>query len=269
MTLYSNKLQTSAASNKLCKAFGIKVSANTQVVQIAHNAGFDSLFIDLEHGWLSLEETRNLCHFGLLAGITPFVRVPHQCGNGFVQRILDGGAMGIIFPHIHSAADAEEAVRICKYPPRGCRSMTGQLPQFEMKPQTPEEIIGKSNKFSSTVFAMIESRSAVERAEEIAAVDGVDVILIGSLDLSIDLGVPAQFESDTYRRAVETVSKACRACEKIFGIAGIYDKPAIQDWAINELRARFMLVQQDISLIARGGVEAVRAVPTVKGSKEI
>jgi 2-keto-3-deoxy-L-rhamnonate aldolase RhmA len=48
-------------------------------------------------------EAANLCHVGLLAGITPFVRVPHQCGNGFVQRVLDGGAMGVIFPHVESA----------------------------------------------------------------------------------------------------------------------------------------------------------------------
>lgn len=103
MSLYFNNLETSVASNKLCKAFGIKVSTNAQVVQLAANAHFDSLFIDLEHAWLSLNEARNLCHVGLLAGITPFVRVPYQCGDGFVQRVLDGGAMGIIFPHIHTA----------------------------------------------------------------------------------------------------------------------------------------------------------------------
>lgn len=92
MSLYFNNLETSVASNKLCKAFGIKVSTNAQVVQLAANAHFDSLFIDLEHAWLSLNEARNLCHVGLLAGITPFVRVPTSAGmvlsNVFSMAVL-------------------------------------------------------------------------------------------------------------------------------------------------------------------------------------
>lgn len=70
------------------------------VVQIAQQAGFDALFIDLEHSTLSIHDASQLCTTALLAGVTPFVRVPHQCGNGLVQRVLDGGAMGVIFPHV-------------------------------------------------------------------------------------------------------------------------------------------------------------------------
>ena len=99
---YSNRLVTLGASNRLCKAFGVKISSNIQIAQFAANAGFDALFIDLEHGWLSHEQAQALCTVALLTGISPLVRVPHQCGNGFVQRVLDGGAMGVIFPHIHS-----------------------------------------------------------------------------------------------------------------------------------------------------------------------
>lgn len=76
---------------------------NPLVVQIAKNAGFDSLFIDLEHSTLSIQDAGNICSAGLLNGITPFVRVPHQCGNGFVQKVMDAGAMGVIFPHVRSA----------------------------------------------------------------------------------------------------------------------------------------------------------------------
>src|ERR1700761_3905600 len=103
MTSFQNNLHSQYASDLLCKAFSIKISSNVQVVLLARNAGFDALFIDLEHGWLSLSEASTLCITGLLAGVTPFVRVPHRCGDGFIQRVLDGGAMGIVFPHIHSA----------------------------------------------------------------------------------------------------------------------------------------------------------------------
>lgn len=142
--------------------------------------------------------------------------------------------------------------------------MTGQLPQFGLKAMAVEETIRQANQSASTVFAMIESGDAVERADEIAAVDGVDVVLIGSLDLSIELGVPAQFNSEKYRTALDTVSKACRTHGKIFGLAGVYDDPLIQDWAINELGVRFILVQQDTSLISGGGKKAINAVPLVR-----
>ena len=108
MTSFRNNLYTQHNSRLLCKAYSIKISTNTQVVLLARNAGFDALFIDLEHGWLSLAEASTLCITGLLAGVTPFVRVPYQCGDGFIQRVLDGGAMGVVFPHIHSAGKRSE-----------------------------------------------------------------------------------------------------------------------------------------------------------------
>jgi len=67
---------------------------------MAAAAGFDALFIDLEHSALSVNDASQLCTTGLLAGVTPFVRVPYQCGDGMIQRVLDGGAMGVVFPHV-------------------------------------------------------------------------------------------------------------------------------------------------------------------------
>ena len=82
------------------QALGIRLVNNVHMVQLAKNAGFDSLFIELEHSTMSIEDAANLSFAGLALGITPIVRVPHQCGNGFVQKVLDGGAMGVIFPHV-------------------------------------------------------------------------------------------------------------------------------------------------------------------------
>lgn len=111
---------------------------------------------------------------------------------------------------------------------------------------------------------MIESADAVACADDIAAVEGVDVVLIGSMDLSINLGVPGQFNSKEYRVALGKVSKACRAHGKTLGLAGVYDQSEIQDWAINELGVRFMLVQQDTSLISKGCINAVRSLPEIR-----
>ncbi|KAJ3544894.1 hypothetical protein NM208_g2788 [Fusarium decemcellulare] len=258
---YTNSLLRCVARKEVCKSFGIKVSPNAQLVQVARHAGFDSIFIDLEHAWLTLAEASNLCNVGLLSGITPFVRVPHQCGNGFIQRVLDGGAMGVVFPHIENAEEARAAVKISKYPPQGCRSMTGTMPLFNMQRTPLAEAIEFGNSSGSTVFAMIESQNAVNNSAEIAAVEGVDVLLVGSNDLSIDMGVGGNWDSKEYRSSMERVSQACRKHNKIFGVAGVYDNPTIHEWFINTLGARFMLVQQDLSLIASGGRRAVNAVP--------
>jgi 2-keto-3-deoxy-L-rhamnonate aldolase RhmA len=82
------------------------------IVAIAVQAGYDSLFIDLEHTTLSLRDASQLCITALASGITPFVRVPYQCGQGFVQRVLDMGAMGVIFPHIRSAGMAATRAKV-------------------------------------------------------------------------------------------------------------------------------------------------------------
>lgn len=103
--------------------FNIKISNNAHTVLLAQNAGYDALGIDLEHGWLTLGEASNLCITGLLAGITPFVWVPHQCGNGFVQKVLDGGAMGV-FLHIHNAGErATNESGSCRTKLMGLRSV--------------------------------------------------------------------------------------------------------------------------------------------------
>lgn len=97
-----NNLLTRAAKGEICTAFGIKIITGSEIVQIAKSGGYDSLFIDLEHTTLTLRDVGQLCIAAVSAGITPFVRVPHQCGLGFMQRVLDAGAMGLIVPHIHT-----------------------------------------------------------------------------------------------------------------------------------------------------------------------
>ncbi|KAF5011805.1 hypothetical protein FDECE_2095 [Fusarium decemcellulare] len=267
MLACQNTLKTRFAAGQLCKALGVRLVTNPQVVQLAKNASFDSLFIDLEHSNLSIDDASKLSCAGISAGLTPFVRVPHQSGNGFVQRVLDAGAMGVIFPHVQSAEEAKAAVAISKYPPMGCRSMTGQLPVFSLKTFPQLEVIRESNASASTVFVMIENESAVDRIDEIASVEGVDVLLIGSNDLAIELGVPGDFRSDRFKNALVKVSEACKRHGKVMGLAGIYDQPDIHDWAIHSLGVRFMLCQQDSGLIAGGAANCLAAVTNVEKAR--
>ncbi|CEI70832.1 hypothetical protein FVEN_g690 [Fusarium venenatum] len=261
-----NNLIAKFTAGQLCKALGVRLVTNPQVVQLARNARFDSLFIDLEHSTLSLSDASNLCITGLNTGITPFVRVPHQCGNGFVQKVLDGGAMGVIFPHVTNAKEAKDAVSISKYPPKGCRSMTGQLPLLSLKTFPQTEVIRDTNASGSTVFVMIENATAVDNVDEIAAVEGVDVVLVGSNDLAIELGIPGEFRHDTFRHVLTLISEACKKHGKVMGLAGIYDQPDIHDWAIQTLGVRFLLCQQDSGLIAGGAAKCLAGVEAVENT---
>lgn len=115
---------------------------------------------------------------------------------------------------------------MCKFPPMGTRSMIGVLPLFGMQPLPLDEMIASSNESGSTVFAMIESRKAVEAAEDITveditAVEGVDVLLVGSVDLMVDCGIGGQFDSPSFRSSTEKVAGACRKHGKVFGVAGV------------------------------------------------
>ncbi|KAI3550916.1 HpcH/HpaI aldolase [Colletotrichum filicis] len=263
-SLLSNSLTRLSASGKLCTAMGIRLVANTQIVHLAANGRFDALFIDLEHSTLSIHDASQHCIVGLQLGMTPFVRVPYQCGNGFVQKVLDGGAMGVVFPHIHGRVDAMAAVSICKYPPQGKRSITGQLPVFSLKAVPQSTIISETNANGSTVFLMIETKESIENIDEIASVEGADVLLVGSNDLAIELGAPSQFKSPVFREAMEIVSRACKKHGKTMGLAGIYNNHELHDWAINELGVRFLLGGQDSAILARGAAETMAEIAKVQ-----
>ncbi|CAI7637002.1 unnamed protein product [Penicillium glandicola] len=261
-----NILLTKAASGRFCKALGIRLVTNPLVVQLARNAGYDALFIDLEHSTLSLAEASGIACAGILSGVTPFVRLPHQCGMGFVQQVLDGGAMGVIFPHVVSKADAERAVAICKFPPFGLRSMWAQQPAVGLRPMPLPDLIEVCNSQASSVVVMIEAAESLLNLDEIASVKGVDMLLVGCLDLSTDMGIPGRFDNKGFHAALEAVSQVCARHGKIFGIAGLYNNPRLQSWAINELGVRFMLCQQDSNLLGIGATKCAEAVATIDGT---
>ena len=98
--------------------------------------------------------------------------------------------------------------------------MTGQLPQFAYTAKPHATVISESNDLGSTVFVMIETSEAVSNLDAIAAVPGVDVLLVGANDLSIELGVPGQFEDPMFKDTLTKVSQACKLNKKILRVGG-------------------------------------------------
>ncbi|RVX73704.1 hypothetical protein B0A52_02594 [Exophiala mesophila] len=264
--IHPNNLLTRVKEDRICTAFGIKIIPTGEIVHIAKSAGYDSLFIDLEHTTLTLKDAGQLCITGLSAGVTPFVRVPHQCGSGFIQRVLDAGAMGVIVPHIHGVEDAKQVIQTSKYPPIGKRSLTAGLPQFNYMPLPATVTAPQLNESGSTVFLMIETVDALEAVDDIAALPGCDVLLVGSNDLATEIGITGDFDHPKFMQSLERVAEAARRHQKIFAIAGLYHRPDLMDKVVNDLGARWVVGGQDVGLLVsatRQNNQALKAIQRI------
>lgn len=152
--------------------------------EILAKAGFDWVLVDMQHGGMDYETAVNMIRAIDLAGAMPVVRVPWN-EPGIVGRMLDAGAMAIVAPMIESADDARQLVAACRYPPAGRRSLG---PIRAMARDGAGYITTANDRVC--VLPMIETAAALEAVEEIAAVEGVDGLLVGPFDLSMALGLP-------------------------------------------------------------------------------
>ncbi|KAK4503154.1 hypothetical protein PRZ48_006582 [Zasmidium cellare] len=137
-----------------------------------------------------------------------------------------------------------------KFPPLGKRSLTAALPHFNFQRTSPAEVTETINNIGSTVIVMIETLEALNHIDGIAAIEGVDILLLGANDLSLEMGIPGDWDHTDFRNALMTIATACTYHGKCFGIAGIYTRPAICKLAVQELGARFVLGHLDIGLLA-------------------
>jgi 4-hydroxy-2-oxoheptanedioate aldolase len=218
-------------------------------------AGFDWLFLDMEHGVMSLEACAQISTAALDAGIAPIARVPNG-EYAIATRALDNGALGIVMPHVDTAEEAREVVSKLKYPPVGHRSMGGIGPHYALRSVSTGEAAKALNAVNLTVV-MLETPTAIANAEAIAAVPGVDVLLIGSNDLCAEMGIPGDFGNERVAEAYRTMIAACRNNGKFPGMAGIYNEAIMPRYI--EMGARFILSGQDAAFLmgGRGGADGV------------
>ena len=257
--LLANNVKTRLANDEVAASMVVRLVQSIEIASIARASGFDSLYVDLEHCPFSLETTAQICMAGLLAGVTPFVRVPGY-GPEFVSRTLDAGALGVIAPHIGTADDAKEVVRNAKFAPLGDRSVTVGIPHLGFVSRPAEEARRAMNA-ATTVVAMIETRQGLDNVEEIAAVEGVDILLIGTNDLCADLGIDGQFEHPLVKDAYRAVIDACRKHGKAAGVGGLASKPKLIEEFV-KAGARYVSSGSDLSFLLAGAkdkAEIIRA----------
>ena len=237
---------------------GLRVSRTVDVAKAMKTAGYDWLFIDLEHSPISIDTAVNISVAALDAGISPLVRVPWM-EHWIATRVLDGGAMGIVMPHVDNAAQAREVVDRLKYPPLGHRSVAGPNAIFDFDRVDAGDSIAAINA-SQLITVMIETPEAVANADEIAAVDGVDVLLVGTGDLSTEMGIPGQAGHEKIIAAYETVIAACHRHGKWAGMGGAYNEPDLARYI--GMGVRMVLASNDLTLMMQA---ASRMTGFVKG----
>ena len=181
---------------------------------IVRECGFDGFYVDREHGMFSDRETSALCESGLMMGLMPAVRIRAGAPSD-IQSALDGGALGIIVPHVANAAEAANAVRYVKHPPLGDRSVSTLGPTLRFRQLPVAETVRIQNELTM-VFAQLESPEGVANADAIAAVPGIDALMIGATDLSTVLGVPGEVRHPKVKEAYFAAAAAARRHGKHF-----------------------------------------------------
>lgn len=177
--------------------------------------GLDYVIIDTEHGCFSEETTADLILAAEKGGLLPYVRIG-DIRRPYVLRMLDIGARGLIVPNIRSVEQVRELVDYAKFPPLGRRGYCPNRTTGWGADDWSKDVFGYMEECNRRcrLIPQCETKEALEQIEEIAAIPGVDGIFIGPCDLSIDLGIPLQFESPLLLSAIERILKACKAAGK-------------------------------------------------------
>ena len=238
-------LRARLATGDVVSGLVVVHSRTPAIARIASNCGYHWLFVDLEHGATSIEVATQICVAALDANITPFVRVPENSA-AWIGRVLDGGAVGIVVPHIDSPSDAKRAVDAARYPPTGLRSLSGLLPQFGYHALPAREQMARAEALTFLV-GIVETKEAVEQIDAIAAVPGLDGLQIGTSDLSVSLGVPGELDHPSVQDAVRRTIAACNRHSKIVIVGGAYRPDWLRLYAA--MGVRMMLVGNDLSLL--------------------
>lgn len=253
-----NSVKDKLARGEVASSLTVRLVRGIEIVRIAKTAGFDSLYVDLEHSSLSVDATGQICLAALEAGIAPFVRVPAKTPE-YISRSLDGGALGIIAPDVRSAEEARAVVAAAKYAPIGRRGAAGGLPHLQYRSFPAAEANAAIND-ATMVIVQFESAAAVEQAEAIVAVEGVDMVLIGTNDLLADIGLPGQFDHPAVRAAYERTIAACRKHGKHAGVGGLSSKPKLVAEFV-AMGARYVSTGTDTAFLLE---EATRRAKQVK-----
>jgi 2-keto-3-deoxy-L-rhamnonate aldolase RhmA len=222
------------------------------LAELAGNA-LDFAWIDLEHGALGLRDAQALAIALAASGCAAHARVP-SVDSELVGPLLDAGLDGIVAPRVESADEARRLVERLGYPPAGARGFGPRRAGG----------YGRVERFWDSADArvcctvQIESLAGLAACDEIAAVDGVDAVVVGCADLALALDVPGQLDDPAVREGIDAVADACARADVAFGLAAGGDAATLAELAAG--RAELVLYSADVRIYAGAIDAAVRAL---------
>ncbi|MGY8524549.1 aldolase/citrate lyase family protein [Paracidovorax citrulli] len=217
------------------------------VSELIAGAGFDWLLLDTEHTAsdpILMQQQLQAVDAGR-TGTTSAVVRPDWNDTVLIKRYLDIGAQSLLFPFVQTPEEAAAAVAATRYPPRGVRGMGGTMRASRFGRDTNYVRDAESE---LCVLVQLETEEALDRLEEIAAVDGVDGIFIGPADLSASMGVPGDIHHPRVRKAIDDAVRRILACGKAPGILMLDEKRAQE---LLDLGALFVAVGTDQVLLRK------------------
>lgn len=186
------------------------------ITRVIKAGGFDFLIVDSEHGYFDYHQIANIVSVCNGFNLPVIIRVPTN-GRENITKVLDMGADGLLIPMINSADDIRRVVKYAKYAPAGARGISTTRAHTNYSPPPLAEYTRFANEHT-IILAQIETREALLNAEAIAAVEGVDALIIGPNDLAMDMGTPGNFNTDDMKNGIETVVSASGKAGKPCGI---------------------------------------------------
>ena len=231
---------------------GLVITVNhVEAAAQAAGLGFDFLWLEMEHAPLSLETVRNivLATRGLPA--VPFARPPVN-ELWTAKQLLDAGVLGVIFPFTRTPELARRAAAACRYPPLGLRGSGADLARFRWP--APEGYYDFADK-NILVVAVVEDTSAVAQIDEIAATPEIDVLFIGTSDLSFSLGLRGRQDHPKLDRAVNIIANAAKKHGKFLGRPG---RNAAEIKRFQKQGFQFFMIGTELDLMAAGSIPLLR-----------
>jgi 2-keto-3-deoxy-L-rhamnonate aldolase RhmA len=211
----NNPVKTKLAAGEVAAGAFVMEFGTNGIGRIAGAAGAEFIVFDTEHTGWTAETVQRLVMGARLADIVPIVRVPAGYPH-FLAQALDAGALGVMTPSVGTAREARQIVRACKYPPTGARGATFNFAHDDYLPGDTGDKARHANEHT-LVIVQIETAEGLGNVEEIAAVDGVDVLWVGHNDLTASLGIAGQVTHPRYLGALDQVAAAARRHGKSAG----------------------------------------------------
>lgn len=229
------------------RGIGVWAMLGSEVtIEVAAQLGYDWVLIDCEHGIAGLEEALRLLRPTAGYEISSVVRVPTAHDPAVFKRVLDMGAEGVLAPLIREAPEVRQVVSACRYPPQGTRGIAPQ--RAHGYGIDFSDYFGRANE-EILVIVQIETKEAVENVDEIAAIEGLDALLVGPADLSAALGAPFDTRAQPFGQAIDRILEATARVGKAAGIY-CHSPEDARSWL--ERGFRFVNICNDQSLLVEG-----------------